>query len=169
MTTKTLVILRHGKAEFSSSDGQDISRQLAERGHKEARMMGKLLRKTGMVPQRILLSPSVRTRETTDSVMKKLRSTPEIVIDDGIYNASVGELVQILRKQLDATSILLIGHNPGLEELVSRLINPSDPPMIQLPTCGMARVDFEIDEWNDIADHPGRLVWLTTPDLLEAV
>jgi len=169
MMTKTLIILRHGKAEFSSIDGQDVSRQLAERGHKEARMMGKVLRKTGIIPERILLSPSIRTRETTDSVIKKLRSTPEVVVEDGIYNASTGELVQILRKQLDATSILLVGHNPGLEELVARLINPADPPMIQLPTCGMARIEFEIQEWNDIVEHAGRLVWLTTPDLLEAL
>ncbi len=169
MVAKTLLILRHGKAEFSSTDGQDISRILAERGHKEAKLMGKVLRKAGLVPQRILCSPATRTRETTESLVTKLKATPEVVIENGIYNAGVGELVQILRQQLDAISLMIVGHNPGLEELVSRLISPSNPPTIQLPTCGLARIDFDIDQWSDIVEYPGRLVWLTTPELLESL
>ena len=167
MVAKTLLILRHGKAEFSSTDGQDISRVLAERGHKEAKLMGKVLRKGGMIPQRILCSPATRTRETTESLVTKLKQTPEVVVEAGIYNANVGELVHILRQQQDAISLMIVGHNPGLEELVSRLISPSEPPTIQLPTCGLARIDFEFEQWSDIVENPGRLVWLTTPDLLE--
>ena len=163
---RTLLILRHGKAEFSSSDGQDMSRRLSDRGHKEARLMGKVLRKTDTIPDRILCSPATRTRETTDSLLAKLRHFPEVVVNEGLYNASEGSLVQILRQQVDAVSLLLVGHNPGLEELVSHLIAPSNPPTIHLPTCGLARFDFEIDQWSELSEQLGRLVWLTTPDLL---
>lgn len=165
---KTLLVLRHAKAEADSSDGHDLHRALALRGRKDAELAGKTLRKLGLVPDRILSSPSTRTRETVEIVVAKLKESPPVVYEDSIYDASVGALVHVLRAQEDSDCLLLVGHNPGLEQLLERLVS-GGRATVSLPTCGMARVDFPVDNWNQIVEQPGELVWLLTPDVLKSL
>lgn len=162
---KTLIVLRHAKAEASSPDGQDIHRPLSERGRKDAERAGKALRKMDAVPDRVLCSPSTRTRETVESLMDKLKASPPVAFEDSIYEASSDGLMQLLRAQEGADRILLVGHNPGLEEFASRLASGSAGAM-RFSTCAMARIDFEFDDWRALAEGSGKLAWLLDPDVV---
>lgn len=165
---KTLLILRHAKAEADASDGQDIQRPLASRGRKDAELVGKVLRKLDLIPDRILSSPSTRTRETVEQVLAKLKESPAIVFEDSIYDASVGSLIHVLRAQEGADCLLLVGHNPGLEDLLGRLLS-GGRLTVRLPTCGIARLDFPSDNWGQIVEEVAELVWFLTPDILKSL
>jgi phosphohistidine phosphatase len=163
---KTLIILRHAKAEASAPDGTDIHRPLSERGHRDALVTGKSLRKLELFPDRILCSPSVRTRQTVEGLLQKLKRDVPVIFDESIYEATTGMLLSLLARQEEAETLLLVGHNPGVEELVGRLISPAAPVPIPLPTAGIARVDLSIVHWSEIESTRGTLVWLASPDSL---
>lgn len=164
---KTLLLLRHAKAEASSPDGQDRHRALAERGRKDAGRIGKAIRKLGAAPDVILCSPSTRTRSTVERLLEKLEQAPPTLFEPSIYEASDEDLLKLLRAQ-SADRVLIVGHNPGLERLAARLLS-SSPEAVRLPTCGFARLDFEIDDWRRVADAPGRLEWVLNPEILASI
>lgn len=166
---KSLLVLRHAKAQPSSPDGSDIARPLSERGIKDAALLGKTLRKLELIPDRILCSPSTRTRQTAEHLLEKLTVEIAVTIEESIYEAGVGSLVHLIRHEEDADRLLLIGHNPGVEGLVSRLLTPQASLSIHMPTCGLARIDFEIDSWDDVVEHSGSLIWLTHPAILREI
>lgn len=163
---KSLLILRHAKAEADSYDGRDITRSLASRGKEDAARAGKVLRKLELVPDLIVTSPAVRTVETVTELLGKLHHQPPVVEEPGIYEATAEALLGIIKKQNEGDRILLVGHNPGLEELIVRLVATSGGMQSWLPTCGMARIDFEVSSWSDIAAGAGSLIWLTNPEML---
>jgi phosphohistidine phosphatase len=163
---KKLIVLRHAKAENMAPDGTDIHRPLSERGHRDAMITGKSLRKMEILPDLVLCSPATRTRQTTEGLLQKLKCHPPVQFVESIYEASVSQLIDLLAQQQEPETILLVGHNPGVEELVSQLIAPSAPPHLRLPTAGIARIDFAINQWSELPSATGELVWLASPDLL---
>jgi phosphohistidine phosphatase SixA len=163
---KTLIILRHAKAEAYADDGTDIHRPLSERGHRDSLLVGKTLRKLELVPDLILASPSTRTRQTVDGVVEKLKRNVPITFEESIYDASVGTLFQLVARQQSPDTILLVGHNPGLEELVARCVRPESPPSFHLPTAGVVRLDFAISSWDQLSSTHGELAWFSSPDYL---
>jgi phosphohistidine phosphatase len=168
---KSLFILRHAKALADAPDGQDISRALSDRGKRDAERVGKTLRKLELIPDLILCSPAVRTRETLEAVLDKLRTPQPIAtnFDDAIYDATGGALVHVIRHVESSDSVLLVGHNPGLEELLARLISPNGGVHIPLSTASLAAIEFPIDDWDDVVEQAGELLFLAHPDLLRAL
>ena len=117
-----LLICRHSKAEASRPAQSDRDRELTPAGKKDAEAVGEEIARRGMNPDLILASESTRTRQTTALIVERLSSTPEIAFLPELYSASAGDTLDVIATHAaTAASILVVAHNPGLEELVSRM------------------------------------------------
>lgn len=143
-----------------------MDRPLNDRGRKEAPIVGKAMRKLGYIPDRILCSPSVRTRQTLERLLEKLGADPPVEFRSSLYLASAGTMVEQIAGQADGDSVLLVGHNPGLEDLAGRL---SGGGRLRLPTSALAVFEFDVDDWRDVAQVSGDLVCLFTAKALDAL
>jgi len=161
---KTLLLLRHAKSDWGDSSLRDFDRPLAERGERDAPRIGKALRKRGVTPDVIIASPAVRAKATVQAAMKAAKVELEVTFDESIYGASSAELMELIRRLPDANECaLLIGHNPGFEDLAGRLTGSQQ----RMPTAALACIEFQIEHWNDVDDGKGKLVWLLTPKHLD--
>ncbi len=148
---RELLILRHAKSDWDGGATSDFERPLAKRGRKDAPRVGEWLYREGMIPTLIISSPAQRARETALKVCKCLDlSKRDIVWDPEIYEADLPALLGVLsRVPAAARLVLLIGHNPGLEDLLRYLAGadvdePDDGKL--LPTAAVARLEMP-DDW----------------------
>src|SRR5258708_23117047 len=119
---KNLLLLRHAKSNWDDSSLPDFDRPLAARGERDAPRMGKALAKRGPAPEVIISSPAGRAKATVEAVIKAARFAIDAQYDEKIYGASSAELLAVIRRIPDEfSSALLVGHNPGFEDLLSRL------------------------------------------------
>jgi phosphohistidine phosphatase len=157
---KNLLLLRHAKSDWDDPSLRDFDRPLAARGERDAPKIGKALRKRGPAPDSIISSPAVRAKQTIEAVAKAARFEHKIQFNEAIYDASSPELLQLIRSLPDDSScVLLVGHNPGFEDLVGRLSGSHE----RMPTAALACIQFQIDKWEDVDDGKGKLAWLLTP------
>ena len=146
MQTKArLILLRHAKSDWYSGAPGDFDRPLAARGRKDAPRVGKWMKKNGIVPEIILCSPAVRTRETLAAVNDKL-GIGHIVYEDAIYGASLGALLGLVEQySRDCSHLMVTGHNPGMDELLSFLCG-TQPPLTEtgklMTTAALAVLGF---------------------------
>ncbi|MFE4467223.1 SixA phosphatase family protein [Leifsonia sp. NPDC056824] len=136
MTTseRTLILLRHAKSDWSGAL-PDIERPLAERGNAQAPLAGRWLASHGGVIDLAIVSPAQRARETWQLASAELDPAPPVRFDERVYAASADELLSVVRETPDeARTLILVGHNPGMEQLASLL---ADDEVI-LRTAGIA-------------------------------
>lgn len=167
---RELLILRHAKSDWDSGAKSDFARPLAKRGNKDAVRMGAWLYREGLVPDLVISSPAERARQTTQAVCKGLDyKRKAVILDKAIYEATPEDLLQVLAGlPTDAKTVLLVGHNPGLELLLDHLVGddmetPDDGKV--LPTAALARLDMPND-WSDLTEGCAQLVSLTRPKTL---
>ncbi len=144
---KTLTILRHAKSSWSDRSLPDHDRPLNARGERDAPMMAGRLRQAGIRPSLILCSSAVRAGATAKEIAKEISYPLEFLQrEKGLYHAGVNGLLDILAKQdLGFNSILIVGHNPGLTDLVNLLV----PDLTDnLPTCGFVSIVVDRDDWD---------------------
>jgi phosphohistidine phosphatase len=155
---KTLLILRHAKAEPDSGEG-DEQRPLAKRGRRAAERVGELLSDT--LPELVLSSTSLRTRETVEGLKKGAGSLGKVEFLSELYLATPSACLRAVAQHGgDAERVLLVGHNPGLEELVTALTGEH----VSLPTAGLAECTLEVERWSDVSlDTGAELVGLRYP------
>lgn len=129
MTQKTLIIMRHGKSDWSSQAARDFDRPLNPRGRRDAPVMADWLRKQSLMPDVFVSSPARRAMDTAKLVCETLECDPgNIVSDAEIYEAGRQELLNAIGRHAgDANSLMLFGHNPGLDSLVSYLASEAPP------------------------------------------
>lgn len=160
---KTLLLLRHAKSDWDDTKLRDFDRPLAARGKRDAPRVGKALRARGPAPDLIVSSPAARARETIEAVIDSANLTLSPVFDEAIYGASSAELISIIRRLPGESSCaLLVGHNPGFEDTVSRLTGSHE----RMPTAALACIEFQVERWEDVEDGRGNLIWLLTPKQL---
>lgn len=169
---KLLTLFRHGKSDWETGVQDDFDRPLKERGRKDTPMMGKFLAGIGATPDLLISSPAVRARQTAELLVPALGYSGEIRWEASIYAASAGELMSLLRNLPDeATHVLLVGHNPGFEDLAARLIGADAYGMasgLRLPTAAAAHIVLTADSWSAVQANSGQLIWLVNPRLLKA-
>lgn len=112
------MLLRHAHAEEAAPGQNDLDRPLSAEGLAEAEAAGRWLRDKGLVPDCVLCSPSRRTRETLEAVLAAIGYVDQR-LDDGIYEASPGALAALADQHRDVERLMLVGHNPGLEQLAA--------------------------------------------------
>lgn len=159
---KTLLVLRHAKSSWADQGLSDHERPLNDRGRRDAPRMGRLLRDEGVRPDLVVSSDAVRARRTAEAVSHAAGYEGEIVLDPRLYGASPGEIVGVLRtvEPAAARTVMIVGHNPGLEELVAQLTGEPQ----EFPTAALAQIALPIDEWRELTlSARGGLIALWRP------
>jgi phosphohistidine phosphatase len=161
-----LLLLRHAKSDWPV-DMDDFSRPLKKRGRRAAKQVGRWLSTQHLIPDTILSSPATRALETAQRVCRQLHiDESSIICDRRIYEADAQTLLAVLKNLRHERRVLLVGHNPGLEELLLFLVPhsiPLSPNGKCLPTAALAQLAFE-SEWAELAN--AKLVKLVRPDSL---
>ncbi len=160
---KTLLILRHGKAQEGAPDG-DKARTLVERGEKDAALMGRLIGGLDVPVDGIVSSDAARARQTAELAAKAAGFRGRIEHEPDIYYAELDSLLKVVRKLPDKWDcVLLVGHNPGFEDLSAALAEENTEPP-SLPTAGLARLAFDsAKRWRDVREHSGKLLEVYRP------
>ena len=157
----TLYVLRHAKSSWDDPELADHDRPLAPRGRRNAEALAAHVSREGIAPELVLCSTALRARETLAILLPALEGEAEIRLEDGLYGAATEQLLVRLRAVTeDAGSVLLVGHNPGLEALVSRLARDDAPD--RLPTAALVTIDTR-GSWARIGESRCRVVSTTIP------
>lgn len=133
-----LILLRHAEAVPIEESHDDQERALSDRGEQEAQAAGRWLAAHQVTPDRVLCSPTRRTDETARLALAGLQDAPIPQMAKEIYDASPGELLALLDQHGDAGTVMLVGHNPGIERLVALLVEGRSDHFRGMPPGGLA-------------------------------
>lgn len=165
----TLYLLRHGQAK-SAPEYADIDRPLTEIGLWEAKKAAAQLEKWQAALSLILCSSSQRTRDTLAAIQSEIRPGPRIEIEEILYSFDPETVLTRLKSiPKSETSVLVIGHNPALEQLTGLLAADGTPSAMRqlatvFPTCALAKLAFTTDDWASLGPNTGRLEALSIPN-----
>jgi phosphohistidine phosphatase len=173
---KRIWIMRHAKSDWSSPELSDFERPLNKRGKRNAPSMGKWMRKTGQSPDLIVSSPAERARQTVQLVCRQLGAAVSGSAGGGyegaiewweeMYPGIVQQTIEHLKNLgADAKHVLLVGHNPHMERLVSALVSEGSL-RVRLPTASIAVLHSDIENWQELEPATTELRGLVTPRLL---
>ncbi|OZG73715.1 hypothetical protein BTA51_07830 [Hahella sp. CCB-MM4] len=167
MTTKTLTLIRHAKSSWSDPNLQDKLRPLNKRGLRDLSRMNALLQHLHLKPDLILCSTAKRALETLEGLRQGLDANDDNVkFVEQLYEADSPHLLSEITLRPDSVSHLaIIGHNPGLTDLINQL---SGLELGNLATCAIAQIRFECEHWSDIEAQPGTFQLLLSPKAIAA-
>ncbi len=152
--------MRHAKSSWENSDLADFNRPLNQRGLKAAPLVGETIRKNKFSVDLIVSSPAERAKQTAMLVKEAARMQAEIRFDKRIYEANTQTLLEIVAGLNQKTkSVMLVGHNPGFENLVKVLTGEIE----SMPTAALAVIDLKTDKWSDVKAGGGSLRVLIRP------
>ena len=155
---KTLFLLRHARAENAASS--DLTRDLNERGREQARAVGNFIKEQDLKFDVVLCSPALRARNTTDLLLAAAGLSYGVRYDERIYEASAFRLLEVISEiGQDVSAALLVGHNPGMAELLTLLTARAEA----MGTATLARIDFNATEWSRVAECVANLEWVANP------
>ena len=173
---KRLLLLRHAKAEQAGPD--DLKRALTDRGEKDCARMGRFLREDVYVPDLILCSSSVRTRQTLKYLLPELGRQPATQYLSELYLAEPEIILSLIRRAPEKVgSLMIVGHNPGLEQCAlalaavpteKKLRKRYDVMDEKFPTCALAVIDFNVAVWSDVGPGLGELDAFIRPKDMDA-
>ena len=171
---RRLILLRHAKTESHAPSGEDIDRRLDARGLDDAAAIGRWMAEQRCRLGHVLVSTAARARQTWDVVAPLLGdASAEVTHLPELYLAEPTDILRAIRETsgIDARCLLIIGHNPGLHELALMLTGSGNDDALRLlagnlPTSGLLVIDFDIDNWGDVAFRQGRLMQFVSPKLL---
>lgn len=167
---RELMVFRHGKSDWDAGAARDFDRPLNKRGRKAVKRMGAWVLQRGLLPDRIVGSPAARTRETVLGLCRSAGIEESVIAwDERIYEAELGDLLSVLREGAeDSKRLMIVGHNPGLEELVLYLSDepveaPGGHPL--MPTAALALFEMQ-GPWNQLSQKCARLTGIIRPRAL---
>lgn len=166
---KRLGIMRHAKSDPGGAALDDFDRPLNDRGWKAARKMGKELDRRDIRFDLVIASPAARVRETIDGLTEKLELNVEIRFEPRMYAASEQTLLDIVRSLPEGVHApLLVGHNPGLQQLAVELTHGDRNALRyrlseKFPTGALARLELPAHRWSEVAPGSGEIAELIFP------
>ena len=169
---REIYLLRHAKSSWAEPAVDDFDRPLAKRGIKACKKIARYLGDAAIQPDLILCSAARRTRETLELVQEAFKPGTEVAIESGLYLAGARKLLNRIRKLPDAVgSVMLIGHNPGTQELAMLLTGSGDLATVQamlakFPTAGLAVLRTSAERWADLQIETGELIRFVYPKAL---
>lgn len=170
---RRLMLLRHAKSDWTEADRGDLDRPLTPRGREAAPLIGAYMAHHALVPDLVICSPAARARETLDLVAPAFGRELALVTERRVYDVGAEQVLAVLKEtKRDVHSLLVIGHNPSLQDLAALLIASGDVELRQqllekFPTGGLAVIDFPVDDWKKLHPNAGRLDRFVTPRTLE--
>jgi phosphohistidine phosphatase len=168
----TLSLFRHAKSSWADARLKDFERPLNERGEDAAPRMGAFMARRGIVPDLILCSSAVRTRQTLDLVRPHLRGSPKILYEDALYLAAPSVLLKHIAKvPAKVRHVMVVGHDPGLHTLAQELSGSGRHEDLEalaekFPTAGLAVIVFAVRQWTEVKRGGGRLELFVVPKRL---
>jgi phosphohistidine phosphatase len=157
---RTLYLLRHAKSSWKDDSLRDFDRPLKRRGREAAEQIGKVLAGENLASPLVISSPAARARETTALVLTSAGLNLEPRFDERIYEADVRTLLEVVSSIPNkAQTAMLVGHNPGFENLLYHLTTDDR----HMPTAALAKIEFEVESWSEVSEGSGRLVSFVTP------
>lgn len=166
---RRLVLLRHAKSSWEADATRDFDRPLASRGETAAPAVGGFLAERDLWPEWVLCSPAKRTRQTWKRVSPAVEIPPVVVYDPALYLASARTiLARIKETPARITTVMVVGHNPGLQELAADLVHRAEPRVAsavaaKFPTAAVVALAFEQEDWSGVDAESGRLLAWRTP------
>lgn len=163
-----LFLLRHAKADWAKPGMRDFDRPLKERGRRNAETIGSAMHEAGFVPDRVVCSKATRAVETWESVSTTLGADGcEIEFTDALYGSDASGYLQVINEAFEADRLLLIGHNPMMEDIAFALAGDGDEAALAnlekgFPTAGMAAIHFT-SQLSNAAPGKGTLQAFLTP------
>lgn len=168
---KTLGLLRHAKSDWDDMSTRDFDRGLNSRGRRGAALMGEHIRASDYSFDMVLASPAERVKKTLESA--ELGLSPRF--DQRLYLSSADTMIDVIQEKAgEANAVLICAHNPGLQEMLLRLISPAnenalfDEASTKYPTAAFAVIELDIDSWDELGGENGTLVHFTRPRDLDA-
>ena len=169
-TDRRLYLLRHAKSSWKDADLADHDRPLAGRGRRAADAIADHMRDEAIAPELVLCSTAHRARETYERIRPALGAAP-VRYEPGLYGASATSLLERLRGLPDhVASVLLIGHNPAIEELALTIARPSPRRRdleVKFPTGALATLAAPFPSWRSVDDESAELIGFVRPRDLE--
>lgn len=171
---KTLALLRHGKSSWDDPALRDFDRPLKRRGREASQLIGKELRRRDLEFDLAIASPARRVVETIEQLEKGFGEPLQVRFIEDIYGHSANGLIEILRNLEDkAERVLLVGHNPGLQELALALATDTDPVRTAVaghyPTAALALLELSLQSWTGLQPGTGRIADFLRPrDMMSA-
>jgi phosphohistidine phosphatase len=161
---RTLYLLRHAKSSWKGESVADFERPLAGRGRKACVVIARLIQAREIQFDLILSSSAVRARETIELIRQYAKLRNELRFDERIYDASANRLLEIVSEiESDRKSLLVVGHNPGLEDLLQLLTGDKQ----NLPTASLAKIKLKISKWSEHYENKASLDWIERPKELD--
>jgi phosphohistidine phosphatase len=170
--THSLYLIRHAKSSWSDPTLPDQERPLARRGRRDAKRIAKHLLRLGIMPELVLCSPAQRTRETLELVRPALGTTATVRLEAELYAASAETLLERLRAvPEEVASVMLIGHNPGLQDLALVLVLASAGTELErleakFPTAALATLTLPRATWRRLSQADAVLAAYVVPKQL---
>ena len=147
---KTLLILRHAKAVPKNPSLSDHDRPLDKLGEDDALHIGKLIKDKDIIPSFIISSTALRAKTTAELVAKGCNYQGDIVLNQSLYEANPKDYLSILETLSDKYgSVLIVGHNPTVEDIIQMLTDSSDVTAIS--SCALAHLSLPIEKWPDLS------------------
>jgi phosphohistidine phosphatase len=170
---KRLYLLRHAKAEAQAEARDDKSRALSERGRHDAAKMAVHMRRMKYLPDFVLCSTSLRTRETLEYWSVAIAENPKAQFIDALYLAEPETMLSLLKRAPEkAEALMIVAHNPGTEQIAMTLLREELKPRERdqvdameekYPTAALAVIDLDVAGWKDVKPGTGRLVDFVRP------
>lgn len=170
-----LMLLRHAKSSSDDATLDDFERPLNSRGRRAAPLMGRHMAAHRLLPQKIVCSSARRTRETLAGLLAYLPEDLDLRVTRDLYEVSEDRYLDLIRAQGGtARSLLVVGHNPALQDTALTLIGHGNPSLVddireKFPTAALAVIDFDAKRWVDVEPRTGRVVAFFRPRELEMV
>lgn len=142
---RELILLRHAHAEPATTGQPDLDRPLSPEGLAEAEAAGKWLKEQGLTPDVVLCSPARRARETLEAVLSAIGYV-EQRLEEGIYEATAGKLMEVLDGHRDTDRLMVVGHNPGFEKLVALMHTGQSTDYRGMPPASVAVLHLPADK-----------------------
>lgn len=171
-SVRRLMLLRHAKSDWPGSI-DDHERPLSKRGREASRWIGRYMADEGLLPDLAIVSTARRAQETWQLARPAFVEQISVRDEPRLYEATANAILKVVKETGAGTGrLLLVGHNPGLQDLAFRLIGAARPSELALlrrkyPTAGLIVLDFNIENWSEVAKGAGRLERFVAPRSLD--
>ncbi len=166
---KTIMLLRHAKSSWDDSSLKDFDRPLAKRGKKDTLRMGRFTKDVKSLPGSIISSPAKRAEQTVQLFAKSADIDLSMITwSENLYYGGARDYLSAVQKAPEGVDdIMLVGHNPLLEETVSLLSNEGGGYTVRIPTAALVCLEHPAIEWGQVKPGTARIKWMMIPKLLK--